>query len=219
MVLPVATDRLHHDRVAGTSTGTSRRIRSGTLSESRLINSGIASRQFRQHCRFGSAVPGHPTAFHQAQDNVLPSCVVTHLADSTGASRHRHSFGFRGCRGLLAMACHPRAGPSGREAAAADPRITALGSTTFPGRRLTRRRPDEVRQTIEMFPDDSRGELARTIRGHLDRNTPEGDCRVPAGLGLPEQLEALGILTLKAPIIHVRGPPVFQWYTVDSTLA
>ena len=106
------------------------------------------------------------------------------------------------------MACHPRAGPSGREAAAADPRITALGSTTFPGRRLTRRRPDEVRQTIEMFPDDSRGELARTIRGHLDRNTPEGDCRVPAGLGLPEQLEALGILTLKAPIIHVRGPPV-----------
>ena len=67
-----------------------------------------------------------------------------------------------------------------------------------------------------MFPNDSRNELSKTVRQHPDWTTPKGDCRVAAGLRLPERLEACGILTLPAlrgtaakpprrPAVHVRA--------------
>lgn len=97
-----------------------------------------------------------------------------------------------------------------------DPRIEALKSTTFLGRRFTRRQIADIQETVAMFPNDSRNELSKTICEHLDWTTPKGDYRVAAGLRLLEHLEACGILTLPAlrdtaaksprkPVVHVRA--------------
>ncbi len=55
-----------------------------------------------------------------------------------------------------------------------DQRITDLRSTTFPGRRLTRRQIADVQETVALFPNDSRNGSARTIRGHLGWTTARG---------------------------------------------
>ena len=77
-----------------------------------------------------------------------------------------------------------------------DPRIENLKSTTFFGRRFTRRQIAEVQQTVAMFPALSRKELGQTICEHLNWRTPTGGNRVKAALKLLEQLEQAGILTL-----------------------
>ncbi|MCY4243619.1 MAG: hypothetical protein OXD36_18010 [Rhodobacter sp.] len=90
------------------------------------------------------------------------------------------------------------------------------GSTTFPGRRFTRRRTADIQETVGPFPNDSRSELSKTVRGNLGWTTPKGDCRVAAGLRFPERLEACGILTLppprdtaakspRGPVVHIRA--------------
>ena len=99
-----------------------------------------------------------------------------------------------------------------------DPRIERLETTTFFGRRFTRRQIADIQETVALFPDDSRSELARTICEHLNWYTPKGDYRQSACLRVLERLEGLGILALPAkraggsagrqPIIHTaaRGP-------------
>ena len=79
-----------------------------------------------------------------------------------------------------------------------DPRITALKSTTFLGRRFTRRQIADIQETVELFPNDSRNELSMTICEHLNWTTPKGDYRISAGLRLLEHLEECGILSLPA---------------------
>ncbi len=64
-------------------------------------------------------------------------------------------------------------------------RITDLKSTTFSGRRLTRRRTADIQGTVALLPNDSRNGLARTICGHLGWTTARGACRVGACLGMP----------------------------------
>ena len=61
-----------------------------------------------------------------------------------------------------------------------DPRIADLKSTTFSGRRLTRRQIAEVQKTVALFPHHSRNELAKTICEHLDWVTAKGDYRAGA---------------------------------------
>ncbi len=77
-----------------------------------------------------------------------------------------------------------------------DPRITALQSTTFCGRRLTRRQIAEVQETVEMLPNESRKELCRIICEHLNWVTAKGDYRVGACMGMLDHLEQHGILRL-----------------------
>ena len=77
-----------------------------------------------------------------------------------------------------------------------DPLIEKLKSTTFFGRRFTRRQIAEVQQMVATFPALSRKELAQTICEHLHWHTPSGGNRVQAALGLLEQLEQAGILRL-----------------------
>ena len=48
-----------------------------------------------------------------------------------------------------------------------DPRITDLKSTTFSGRRLTRRQIADIQKTVALFPNHSRNELAKTLCEHL----------------------------------------------------
>ena len=55
-----------------------------------------------------------------------------------------------------------------------EPLIKKLKSTTFFGRRFTRRQIAEVQQMVATFPALSRKELAQTICEHLHWHTPSG---------------------------------------------
>ena len=87
-----------------------------------------------------------------------------------------------------------------------DSRIKNLKSTTFFGRRFTRRQIADIQQTVATFPALSRKELAQTICEHLRWRTPTGGNRVAAALGLLERLERAGILTLPAKRAHKMRP-------------
>ncbi len=89
-----------------------------------------------------------------------------------------------------------------------DQRIVALPSTTFSGRRLTRQQIADAQETVEMFPHDSRNELAKTICEHLHWKTAKGAYKVGACLGMLETLERCGILTL---------PPLREDHVRDMT--
>ncbi len=77
-----------------------------------------------------------------------------------------------------------------------DPRIENLKSTTFLGKRLTRRQIADIRETVGRFPKLSRTELGHTLCEHLHWQTPNGSNRLQSAQRLLEELERLGILTL-----------------------
>ena len=75
-----------------------------------------------------------------------------------------------------------------------DPRIAQ--STTFQGRRLTRRQIADIQTTPALFPNHSRNELAKTPCEHLDWRSAKGDYKVSACLTMLQTLQAHGIATL-----------------------
>ena len=79
-----------------------------------------------------------------------------------------------------------------------DPRIEGLKSTTFFGVKVSRKKIEQVRETVELLPGNSRRELALTICEHLGWRTSGGGHRVQFALRVLERLEALGILELPA---------------------
>ena len=79
-----------------------------------------------------------------------------------------------------------------------DPLIKNLKSTTFFGRRFTRKEIATIQETVTILPDNSRTELAKTICEHLNWYTPNKKYRFSAALRLLEQFEELGVLTLPA---------------------
>ena len=83
-----------------------------------------------------------------------------------------------------------------------DPRIASLKSTTFCGRRLTRRQIADVQETVAL----SRNELAKTVCEHLNWTTPKGGYRVAACMRMLESLEEYGVLTLPAKRNTTPGP-------------
>lgn len=96
-----------------------------------------------------------------------------------------------------------------------DPLIRNLKSTTFFGRRFTRREISDIRETVALFPANTRNELAKTICEHLNWYNPRGEYRKDAALRVLEQLEEFGILKLppkrstiagkRAPIVHTEA--------------
>ena len=102
-----------------------------------------------------------------------------------------------------------RRGPGGSRSAPPapdlDPRIQQLPSTTFFGRRLTRRQIAAIQETVALLPRLSRTELSHTICEHLHWHTPRGRNRIQLAMRLLEQLERLGILTLPARQSAGRG--------------
>ena len=103
-----------------------------------------------------------------------------------------------------------RRGPGGSRSAPPapdlDPRIQQLPSTTFFGRRLTRRQIAAIQETVALLPRLSHTELGHTICEHLHWHTPRGRNRIQLAMRLLEQLERLGILTLPARQSAGRGP-------------
>ena len=79
-----------------------------------------------------------------------------------------------------------------------DPRIQRLKSTTFCGKRLTRRQIADIQETVGRFPQLSRTELGQTLCEHLGWHTPKGRNRIQLAMRVLEQLEQRGILTLPA---------------------
>ncbi len=108
-----------------------------------------------------------------------------------------------------------------------DPRIERLESTTFCGRRLTRRQIADLQETVALSPALSRNELSKTICEHLNWTTPKGAYRVAACLRMLESLEECGILTLPAKRNTIPGPRTSIVHTgrsdpgpgIDCTLA
>jgi hypothetical protein len=88
-----------------------------------------------------------------------------------------------------------------------DPMIQNLESTTFGGRRLSRKQIALIQDTVKTFPALSRRELAHTICEHLNLFTPNGRNKIQTCLNVLEELEKLGIITLPALVeSQKRGP-------------
>lgn len=76
--------------------------------------------------------------------------------------------------------------------------IETLSSTTFSGRRFTRRQLYEVLETVDTFKNLSRKELTLTICEHLEWKNPAGKLKIHSCSDMLTRLEAEGILTLPA---------------------
>lgn len=88
-----------------------------------------------------------------------------------------------------------------------DQRIENLASTTFGGKRFSRRQIALIQETAQQFPALSRRELAHTICEHLRWYTAKGENKIQSCLGVLENLAALGILSLpKKDTSKQRGP-------------
>ena len=76
--------------------------------------------------------------------------------------------------------------------------VETLLSTTYSGRRFTRKQLAQVQETVERFPNLSQTELARTLCEHLNWKTANGKNKVESCLTLLEKLEAQGVVRLPA---------------------
>ena len=89
---------------------------------------------------------------------------------------------------------------------AIDPRIQDLPSTTFFGKRLTRRQIADVQEMVQACSGLSRTELALTVCEHLHWQAGSGASRVRLATRLLEQLAEHGIVSLPAKRPRPRGP-------------
>ena len=88
-----------------------------------------------------------------------------------------------------------------------DPAIETLKSTTFGGKRLTRKQIVLIQDTVKAFPALSRRELAHTLCEHLNWFTANGRNKIHSCLGALEELEKRGIIILPALVeSQKRGP-------------
>jgi hypothetical protein len=76
--------------------------------------------------------------------------------------------------------------------------LIALKSTTFSGKRFTRKQLAQIQDTVNLFPDLSRRELGHTICENLNWHTPKGSLKIQSCLNAIEQMEKIGLFTLPA---------------------
>jgi hypothetical protein len=96
--------------------------------------------------------------------------------------------------------------------------VELLKSTTFAGRRFTRKQLVEIQQTVNNFPQLTLRELGHTICEHLNWVTPRGRYRIQACLNALEEMHSAGLFQLpeKQTRKKVTQKPI-QWS--DSTAA
>ena len=87
---------------------------------------------------------------------------------------------------------------------------------TVAGEPLSSQQIADIRETVELFPADSRHELAQTICEHLQLFTPSGGNRVQTGLAILEELERQGLLTLPAKRLEMQRAPVRPVHSARS---
>jgi len=91
--------------------------------------------------------------------------------------------------------------------------VEDLPSTTFRGRRFTRKQLARVQETVGRFPKLSRRELACTLCEHLNWKTPNDKYKIESCLSLLEALESHGVVKLPAKRVTraaVRRTPGFE---------
>ena len=79
-----------------------------------------------------------------------------------------------------------------------DPAVKNLTSTTFYGKRFTRKQITHIQDTVKAFPALSRRELAHTLCEHFNWLTANGRNKIQSCLGALAALQKLGIITLPA---------------------
>lgn len=76
------------------------------------------------------------------------------------------------------------------------PDLEALESTTFAGKRFTRKQLAHIQETVKTFPALSRRELGHTICENLRWTTLKGAHRIQACLGALAEMEQIGLIKL-----------------------
>ena len=76
--------------------------------------------------------------------------------------------------------------------------VAELGSTTFYGKRFTRKQLALIQETVDLLPKLSRRELGNTICEQLHWVNPKGTHKIQSCLKALEQMEARGFLRLPA---------------------
>ncbi len=85
--------------------------------------------------------------------------------------------------------------------------INDLESTTFAGRKFTRKRLQDIKTVVTRFSNLSRLELAKTICEHIQWVTAKGKYRVKLCLNALTEMEKVGIFRLPAKDnTRIRGP-------------
>lgn len=85
--------------------------------------------------------------------------------------------------------------------------VENLKTTTFYGRRFTRKRLAEIQQVVNTFGKLSRWELGLTLCEHLQWLTPSKSYAIQSCLNALQEMEAAGIIALPAKIeAQKRGP-------------
>jgi hypothetical protein len=97
------------------------------------------------------------------------------------------------------------------------PTTEELKSTTFGGRRFTRKQITGIQQTVQTFTTLSRRELAHTVCEHLQWQMPNGNNKSQSCLDMLEKLEALGILSLTPIKISIQRGPRKKTVPTDLT--
>lgn len=77
-----------------------------------------------------------------------------------------------------------------------DRKIELLGSTTFVGRRFSRKQLAIIQQTVQSFPNLSRRELAHTVCENLDWVTAKGTNKIQTCLNALEAMHTAGLFVL-----------------------
>lgn len=83
--------------------------------------------------------------------------------------------------------------------------IEALKSTTFAGRRFTRKQLSEIQRTVNAFPDLSHRELGHTVCEHLNWITPGGTHKIQTCLSALEEMQDAGLFTLPQKIKQAKS--------------
>jgi len=103
--------------------------------------------------------------------------------------------------------------------------IETLSTTTFSGRRFTRKQLTEIQETVETFKNISRQELALTICEHFNWKNPAGKLKIHSCFDLLDKLEAEGIVSLpkkRKQKAYSRAVPFFKespdTSVIDETL-
>jgi hypothetical protein len=92
--------------------------------------------------------------------------------------------------------------------------VETLQNTTFCGRRFTRKQLEEIQNTVQLFKNLSRKELAKTLCEHLNWTSPNGSYKIHSCYALLDKLAKHEIIVL--PIKRQTKAPVRQEATIEN---
>ena len=83
--------------------------------------------------------------------------------------------------------------------------IKSLKSTTFAGRRFTRKQLSVIQKTVNTFPDLSHREIGHTVCEHLNWLTPAGTDKIQTCLNALDEMQAAGLFTLPKKVKRAKA--------------